>query len=295
MMHRSWLTLLLLAVLATTCSGLSVTWPPPGYTVIIARTLQIQWIRSSTISPSVPGYVTFSLGIGGPQVNEMITLVTGVPDISGSTVVSIPYSVQAGTYYIVANDTNLEESVDVAGPYNLQLAVANAPTSSTPSLSASPASSTSSKTTPNSGWSFGLPLFMVPIIIILILLHVGCLVYAIRRRGWLAVYSNTCCGKLSRRKKTVVYETHYVVYSTEVEGSQTRIIGRPPGPIPSMYETPYTPEYPSRYSTYTVAHAQPYEESYSSEHTSAYPLHTVVYPPAHMSEQPPVYQQSKYY
>ncbi|KAI8581402.1 hypothetical protein K450DRAFT_232911 [Umbelopsis ramanniana AG] len=298
-MNRSWLTLLLLAVLVTTCNGLLLTWPPPNYSVTISSALQIMWRRTAdtSVSPFIPGYVTIYLTNDGAQGSNATMMATGISDSSGTTVVYVPYSVQPGTYYIFLNDTNPLESIDVGGPYNfIKLAAASTPAASTPSLTANPAESTSSKTTTsNSGWNFGLPLFMVPVIIIIVLVKVGLLVYTIRRRGWRAVFRTPCCGRRGRRQKIVVYETRYVVYNTEVEGSQTQIIGHSPVPIapyPMMYEGP---EYPSRYSTHTVSHAQAYDTPYSPEHPSTYPTHTVVYPPTHISEQPPEYRQSKYY
>ncbi|KAH8554860.1 hypothetical protein BGW37DRAFT_481395 [Umbelopsis sp. PMI_123] len=111
----------------------------------------------------------------------------------------------------------------------------------------------------------------------LVIQKVIIILYALGRRGWLDPWGNRMYQRLGGKKRTVIYETHYVVYHTEAETSQSQMIIRNPIPLeaylqayattdPSAYPTGYSPMYPPMY-------AQP-----------------------HPAQQPPEYQQEqKYY
>ena len=161
MMNRSWYTLLLLAVWITTCSALSLTWPPPNYSLPISSAIQIQWkLTGNAPAGSVPGDVTIYLTTSTTLSSYVNVLATGVLDTSEGQAVYPPSSLQPGTYYIFLNDTNPLETSDVGGPYTFFKQQVSTSTTST-----------ASNTTPtNSGWTSSFPTFMIPVIIFLVLL-----------------------------------------------------------------------------------------------------------------------------
>jgi hypothetical protein len=161
MMNHSWFTLLLLAVWITTCSALSLTWPPPNYNLSISSAIQIQWkLTGDAPAGSVPGYVSIYLTADTAQSSYMNVLATGLLDTKEGQAVYPPSSLQPGTYYILLNDTNTLEAIDVGGPYTFFKPQVSTPTTST-----------ASNTTPtNSGWTSSFPVFMIPVVIFLVLL-----------------------------------------------------------------------------------------------------------------------------
>lgn len=160
MMNPSWFTLLLLAAWITTCNALSLTWPPPNYSLPLTSPIRVQWKLTGNYSAgSVPGDVTIYLATSTALSSSVNVMGTMLDTTQGGTVYP-PSTLQPGSYYIFLNDTNPLETNDVGGPYNFFKGQVSTPTTST-----------ASNTTPtNSGWTSSLPTFMIPVLIFVILL-----------------------------------------------------------------------------------------------------------------------------
>lgn len=144
-MHRLWSSLLLLASWLSLCSALVVTYPAANMKLPLSYPFQLSW----NLTGGTPlGYISVYLSTSKSVSTAVAVISSGLSDNSGLNYITVKPPVQPGYYYLYLNDSNPLEGNAYGGPYYF----------------------TNSITTPESGPGPSFPLWVIPIILLMILI-----------------------------------------------------------------------------------------------------------------------------